>query len=97
MSEFASKEYVDGHTLNLRAELFGNNPPRFQGDVGRVGKVEADVAALRDDVKATRKTLKFMEGIPGLIVKIGGGFMVLKTLSDTIGVSAALKSSLGGN
>lgn len=97
MGEFASREYVDTQILNTRAELFGNNPPRFPNDVGRVGKVEAEVSQLRDDVKATRKSLKFMEGIPGIVVKLGGGFLVLKTVLDTLGVTSALKSALGGH
>lgn len=34
----------DNEAEKLRAELFGHTPPSFEGDIGRLGKVEKAVA-----------------------------------------------------
>jgi len=49
----------------LKVKLYGEYPPKDENDVGAIGLIQRDLAKIR-------KTFRFLEGVPGIIVKIVG-------------------------
>lgn len=65
---YATKEDI----ANLRAELFGNIPPKFENDVGRIGKMEQAIILLPATVKKEISGLfKNWKGVALFIIAVG--------------------------
>lgn len=74
MPEIAAMEEL----TNLRIELYGNTPRRFENDIGDIGNLKKSV----EDIKDIKKTLAFLKGTPGIIVKLAGIIIALKQILD---------------
>ena len=92
-AEFATKDDLE----ILRAELLGNKPPKFENDVGIIGKLESDIKLIGKGIDELSKSFRFMKGVPGTIVKVGGGLIALKAgwgiIHDLVG---ATLGAIGG-
>ena len=48
---------------DLKVKLYGSYPPTSEDDIGAIGLIQRDLTKIR-------KTFRFLEGIPGVMVKM---------------------------